>query len=204
MAKLYYRYSAMNAGKTTYLLQTAYNYQERDHKAIIIKPGIDTKGGDTVVSRIGISRKVDELIDKDDSIISKIEKYLDNIDAILVDEAQFLTTSQVDELFYITKLYDIPVIAFGLRTNFKANGDGFEGSTRLLQIADKLEEMATICRCGEKARFNGRKVNGEFSSVGDSVVIDGTENIEYESLCGKCYIEKVMKLDKEKIKKLKK
>jgi thymidine kinase len=204
MANLYFRYSAMNAGKSTILLQTAHNYEERDHKAIIIKPSIDTKGGDTVVSRIGISRKVDELIDSNDSIISKLEKYLDKIDAILVDEAQFLTRSQVNELFLITKLYDIPVIAYGLRTNFMANSSGFAGSMRLLELADKLEEMPTICRCGKKARFNGRKINGEFVYSGDSVVIDGTLDIEYESLCGECYVEKVLKLDKEKVKKLKK
>lgn len=194
MAKLHFRYSAMNAGKTTIMLQTAYNYEERNQKVLIIKPSVDTKGGNKVVSRIGLSRDVDYLISPEDSIIKKLEDCLNWVNCILVDEAQFLTKSQVDELYYITKLYNIPVIAFGLRTDFRTNG--FEGSIRLLELADALEEMPTICRCGKKARFNARKVNGEFTSNGDSVVIDGTQNVEYESLCGACYIEKVLKLKK--------
>lgn len=195
MAKLHFRYSAMNAGKTTILLQTAYNYEERNQKVLIIKPSIDTKGGRKVVSRIGLSRDVDYLISPDDSILDKIGDCLNWVNCILVDEAQFLRESQVEELYYITKLYNIPVIAFGLRTDFRTNG--FEGSIRLLELADALEEMPTICRCGKKARFNARKVNGEFTSDGDSVVIDGTQNVEYESLCGSCYIEKVLKLKKK-------
>ena len=195
MAKLHFRYSAMNAGKTTIMLQTAYNYEERNQKVLIIKPSIDTKGGRKVVSRIGLSRDVDYLISPDDSILDKIENCLNWVNCILVDEAQFLRKSQVEELYYITKLYNIPVIAFGLRTDFRTNG--FEGSIRLLELADALEEMPTICRCGKKARFNARKVNGEFTSDGDSVVIDGTQNVEYESLCGSCYIEKVLKLKKK-------
>ncbi len=195
MAKLHFRYGAMNAGKTTIMLQTAYNYEERNQKVLIIKPSIDTKGNEKVVSRIGLSRDVDALISPDDSIFDRIGNYLDITNCILVDEAQFLSKSQVDELYYITKLYNIPVIAFGLRTDFKSNG--FQGSIRLLELADALEEMPTICRCGKKARFNARKVNGEFTSVGDSVAIDGTQNIEYESLCGSCYINKVLKLKKK-------
>ncbi|MCI8567736.1 MAG: thymidine kinase [Bacilli bacterium] len=157
MAKLHFRYSAMNAGKSTALIQTAYNYSERDQRALLIKPSIDTKGGRKIVSRIGASY-------------------------------------DVDELFYITKLYDIPVIAFGLRTDFKTNG--FEGSTRLLELADCLEEMPTICRCGKKARFNGRKLDGDFVTTGESIVIDDGKKVEYESLCGKCYVSKVLKLKK--------
>lgn len=194
MAKLHFRYGAMNAGKTTIMLQTAYNYEERNQKVLLIKPSIDTKGNEKIVSRIGLDRKVDALISPDDSIFDKIGKCLEWVNCVLVDEAQFLSKNQVDELYYITKLYDIPVIAFGLRTNFKSIG--FEGSIRLLELADALEEMPTICRCGKKARFNARKVNGEFTSVGDNVVIDGTQNVEYESLCGSCYIEKVLKLKK--------
>ncbi len=195
MAKLHFRYGAMNAGKTTILLQTAYNYEERGQKVILIKPSIDTKGNEKVVSRIGLSRNVDALISPTDSIFDKIESSLSCTNCILVDEAQFLTQSQVDELFHITKLYNIPVIAFGLRTDFKSNG--FEGSIRLLELADALEEMPTICRCGKKARFSARKVNGEFTNVGNSLVIDGTQNVEYESLCGFCYISKVLKLKKK-------
>ena len=192
MAKLHFRYGAMNSGKTTILIQTAYNYEERGRKVILIKPALDSKGEDKVVSRIGASRKVDELLSKEDSVVEKIEKYLDNLDCILVDEAQFLERKQIDELFYITKIYNIPVIAFGLRTDFKT--DGFTGSTRLLELADSLEEMPTICRCGKKARFNGRKINDEFQTEGKSVVIDDGKQVEYESLCGTCYFEKVLKI----------
>ena len=113
-----------------------------------------------------------------------------DISCILVDEAQFLKKEQVDELFFITKVYHIAVIAFGLRTNFKM--EGFEGSIRLLELADELEEMPTICRCGKKARFNARKVNGKFTLEGKSIEIDNQKNIKYESLCGKCYVEKVL------------
>ena len=194
MAKLHFRYGAMNAGKSTALIQTAYNYSERDQRALLIKPSIDTKGGRKIVSRIGASYDVDELIYSNDKVIEKLENYFEDVDCILVDEAQFLTRSHVDELFYITKLYDIPVIAFGLRTDFKTNG--FEGSTRLLELADCLEEMPTICRCGKKARFNGRKLDGDFVTTGESIVIDDGKKVEYESLCGKCYVSKVLKLKK--------
>lgn len=193
MAKLHFRYGAMNSGKTTILIQTAFNYEERGQKVIVIKPAIDSKGEDKIISRIGVNRKVDILISKEDKIIDKLENILDKTDCILVDEVQFMTSSQIDELFYITKLYDIPVIGFGLRTDFKTNG--FEGSIRLLELADELEEMPTICRCGKKARFNGRKVDGEYTIDGESVVIDGNnKKIEYESLCGSCYLKKVLKM----------
>lgn len=192
MAKLHFRYGAMNSGKTTILIQTAYNYEERDQKVILIKPALDSKGGESIVSRIGASRKVDALIAPNDSVVEKIEKYFDNLNCILVDEAQFLERKQVDELFYITKVYNIPVIAFGLRTDFKT--EGFTGSTRLLELADELEEMPTICRCGTKARFNGRKINSEFVTEGESVVIDDGKEVEYESLCGTCYFQKVLKI----------
>lgn len=201
MAKLNFRYGAMNSGKTTILIQTAYNYEERDQKVIVIKPSIDTKGEDYIVSRIGVKRKVDELISPTDNIIDKTEKYFQNLACIIVDEAQFLKEKQIDELFYIAKIRDIPVIAFGLRTDFKLNA--FEGSKRLLELSDDLQEMPTICRCGKKARFNGRKINDKFISEGESIVIDDGTKVEYESLCGKCYIEKVQKrgIQNEKIEK---
>ena len=195
MAKFHFRYGAMNAGKSTILLQTAYNYEEKGKKVILLKPSVDTKGDEKIVSRIGLERKVDYLIGDNDSIISILGDNIISIDCILVDEAQFLKRKQVDELFYISKIMDIPVIAFGLRTDFKSNG--FEGSIRLLELVDALEEMPTICRCGKKARFNARKINNDFIFDGDSIVIDNDSNVSYESLCGTCYI-------KEKIKKIKK
>ena len=192
MAKLHFRYGAMNCGKTTILIQTAYNYEERGQKVIVIKPIADTKGNDTIINRIGLSRKVDELIAPTDKIIDKIDKHLEGLNCILVDEVQFLTEEQARELFLISKVYDVAVISYGLRTDFK--GNLFEASAILLGLADSLEEMATICRCGKKARFNGRKVNNKFVSDGDVVVIDNSQdNVEYESLCGECFTKKVLK-----------
>jgi thymidine kinase len=193
MAKLYFRYGAMNCGKSTNLMQVAYNYKERGMNSIIIKPKIDTKGDDFVVSRLGIDRKIDILIDKDVDIYCKIKERINNnetIDCILVDEVQFLKVVQVNQLFMIAIKLNIPVIAYGLRTDFKMNG--FEGSERMLLIAHSIEELKTICRCGRKAIFNARKVNGEFVSDGNQVAIDGENKVEYESLCGYCYNKLVL------------
>lgn len=192
MAKFHFRYGAMNAGKSTILLQTAYNYEEKGKKVVLLKPSVDTKGDEKIVSRIGLERKVDYLIGDNDSIISKLGDNISSLSCILVDEAQFLKRKQVDELFYISKIMDIPVIAFGLRTDFKSNG--FEGSIRLLELADALEEMPTICRCGKKARFNAREVDGKFIFDGDSILIDDKAEVKYESLCGTCYIEEQEKV----------
>ena len=190
MSKLYFRYGAMNCGKTTMLLQVAHNYEERDMKVLILKPSIDTKGDKKLVSRIGIKKMVDHLIEHDENLKLYLDKVSDEIVCILVDEAQFLTKDQVDELFMFTKLRNIPVICYGLRSDFKTMA--FPGSIRLFELSDVLEELYTICRCGKRAKFNGRKINGEFTTSGSQVAIDGENNIEYESLCGKCYIKKVL------------
>ena len=201
MAKLIFRYGAMNSGKTTVMLQTAYNYEEKGHKVVLLKSSEDTKGDDLVVSRIGLSRKIDEFIKPKDKVVNVLEKYLDNIDCIIVDEAQFLLPKQVEELYYISKIYDIPVITYGLRTNFVM--EEFKGSPKLLLLADEIQELPTICSCGKKARMNARKVFGEYVTEGESVVIDGeNKNTEYEPLCANCYLEKVMKANKKNIKKL--
>ena len=191
MSKIYFRFGAMNCGKTTALLQVAHNYEEKGMNIIVIKSSVDKKGGKNIVSRLGIEREVDLLIRPNEKIIDKI--YLDNISCILVDEVQFMTKNQVKELWIISKLYDIPVICYGLKTNFK--GELFEGSKAIIEVADELEELVTICKCGKKAKFNARLVEGEYSNVGEEVAIDGLD-AEYESLCGECYIKKVMKLEK--------
>lgn len=190
MAKLYFRYGAMNSGKSTSLMQVAYNYEERGMKIILMKPETDTKGGNKVLSRLGVERKVDITIKDEQNIFELIEEKLknDDIHCILVDEAQFLKSHHVDELFKIAVIKNVPVICYGLRTDFQMNG--FEGSQRLLLVAHSLEEMKTICACGRKAVLNGRKINGEFVFEGEQVAIDKTDNVEYESLCGKCYFEK--------------
>ena len=194
MAKLYFRYGAMNCGKSTNLMQVAYNYNERGMKSIVIKPQIDTKGENSVVSRLGINKTIDMLINKEMNIFKEIKNKIKNkekIDCILVDEVQFLSAIQIDQLLMIAIKLNIPVIAYGLRTDFKMNG--FEGSQRLLLIAHSIEELKTICRCGRKAIFNARKINGEFVSDGDQVAIDGENKVEYESLCSNCYYELVLK-----------
>ncbi len=193
MAKLYYRYGAMNCGKTTLLLQVAHNYEERDMKVLILKSSIDTKGNESIVSRIGMKRKVDHAISKNENLNKYLSEIKNDVVCILVDEAQFLTRDQVDELFMFTKLKDIPVICYGLRSDFKTIA--FPGSLRLFELSDVMEELYTICRCGKRAKFNGRKINGKFTTEGSQVAIDGEDNVEYESLCGKCYLEKVLGID---------
>ena len=188
MSKLYFRYGAMNCGKSTNLLQVAYNYEERGMKIAIIKPMRDTKGASNVISRLGIVRPVDLLLSNKKNVFDEVEKWNTKhgkVDCILVDEVQFFNKEQIDQLFEIAVKMDIPTICYGLRTDFLMNG--FEGSTRLLLIAHSLEELKTICNCGKKAILNGRKVNGKFIFHGDQVAIDGNDNIEYESLCPKCY-----------------
>jgi len=188
MSKLYFRYGAMNSGKSTALMQVAYNYEERGQKVVVIKSVLDTKGSNKLVSRIGLERNVDFLLKQDDNIFSKAKQFKkDNIACILVDEAQFLHPNQVFDLYKITKMYDIPVICYGLRSDFKTIG--FPGSIRLFEIADEMEELITICRCGKRAKLNGRKVNGKFVHEGDQIVIDEVGDVTYESLCGKCYLE---------------
>lgn len=188
MSKLYFRYGAMNSGKSTHLMQVAHNYEERGMKVILIKPATDKKGGDKLVSRLGVERKVDILCLEKMNIYEEIQKWQEvkfKVNCILVDEVQFMTKEQVDQLFKIAVVLDIPVICYGLRTDFIM--EGFEGSTRLLLLAHSIEEMKTICKCGRKAILNGRKINGEFVFEGEQVAIDNIDNVQYESLCGHCY-----------------
>ena len=198
MAKLYFFYGAMNSGKTTRILQCDYNYEEKVMRAVIMKPSTDTKGNDKIVSRIGASKKVDYLIEKNENIFDLIVEEFNHVDLILVDEAQFLTVRQVNQLMDIVIDLDIPVMCYGLRTDFKSNG--FPGARRLLEIAHSVEEMKTICKCGRKATFNARLVDGEFTFDGDQVAIDGSQNVTYDSLCPKCYFEQKRRymMNKEK------
>lgn len=199
MSKLYFRYGAMNCGKSTNLLQVAHNYEERGMKVIIIKPKTDTKGGNCVISRLGVTREVNMLVKFDDNIYDMVEKWNKErwkIDCILVDEVQFLKKEQIDELFQIAVIQDIPTICYGLRTDFLMNG--FEGSARLLLIAHSIEELKTICDCGKKAILNGRKINGRFVFKGEQVAIDKENNVEYEALCPKCYYQYRKEYEAEK------
>lgn len=198
MAKLYFRYGAMNSGKSTGLLQAAYNYEERGHRVLLAKPSVDTKGDREIVSRLGVTRTVDLVFAPDadvraavtrsgatDPESDRLDGMVRPVSCVLVDEAQFLTPRQVDDLLRIAVLDEIPVIAYGIRTDFRT--EAFPGSARLLELAHSLEELKTICRCGRKAVFNARKVDGHFVFDGSQVAIDGVD-VTYESLCANCYL----------------
>lgn len=189
MAKLYFRYGAMNCGKSTAVIQVAFNYEERGMHVLLVKPNTDTKGEDKIVSRLGTSRKVDILVKKSDDLFARIlkaKKKDSKLSCILVDEAQFLEPKAISELFEVAVKLNIPVICYGLRSDFK--GKAFPGSIRLFELAHSLEELKTICRCGKKAILNGRMVNGLFVSHGSQIAIDGEAAVTYESLCGNCYL----------------
>ncbi|SDD08227.1 thymidine kinase [Sanguibacter gelidistatuariae] len=193
MAKLYFRYGAMNSGKSTALLQAAYNYEERGHQVLLAKPGIDTKAGRAIHSRLGVDRGVDVMIGEQADVYLLIQRQRDEIQlrtgrdvsCVLIDESQFLSAQQVNDLLRVATLDQIPVICYGIRTDFLTAA--FPGSRRLLEIAHSLEELKTICRCGRKAIFNARSVGGVFVFDGDQVAIDGMQ-VSYESLCAACYL----------------
>ncbi|MFE7844135.1 thymidine kinase [Microbacterium sp. NPDC057407] len=209
MAKLYFRYGAMNSGKSTSLLQAAYNYEERGQHVLLAKPEVDTKGADQISSRLGVQRTVDFLIGPDADlralfaqhrarVQSRAEDALipesaatgaaPDVACLLIDEAQFLTPAQVNDLLRIVVLDGIPVLAYGIRTDFQTQA--FPGSRRLLELAHSLEELKTICRCGRKALFNARLVGGRFVFDGDQVAIDelSADRVTYESMCAECYL----------------
>ena len=188
MAKLYFYYSAMNAGKTTNLLQSRHNYVERGMNTLVIKPRIDSRSGENRVrSRIGLEA---EAVDVDASInlLDLVQNASETqpIDCVLVDEAQFLSSDQVDQLTEIVDALNIPVLAYGLRTDFL--GALFEGSRQLLALSDELREIKTICHCGRKAtmvvRFDGE---GQPMHSGDQIQIGGNET--YVSMCRRHFKE---------------
>ena len=193
MSKLYFRYGAMNSGKSTALLQAAFNYEERSQYVLLAKPAIDSKGDRDIVSRLGVTRAVDFLIEPTQNLRELFQQYSQEfsdkhsapIACLLIDESQFLTPEQVDQALEIAVLDDVPVLAYGIRTDFQTKS--FPGSKRLMEIAHSLEELKTICRCGRKAMFNGRLINGKFVFDGDQVAIDG-DKVSYESLCAACYL----------------
>lgn len=190
MAQLYFYYSAMNAGKSTALLQSAYNYQERGMQVAIFTGAFDDRFGiGKVSSRIGLSMDAKLFDDKLDFVSTcKALREKDRLDCILIDEAQFLSKAQVRQLTDIVDDMDIPVLAFGLRTDFL--GETFAGSQALLAWADKLIELKTICHCGRKANFVVRlDSNGQASTGGSQVEIGG--NDRYVSMCRRHFKELV-------------
>lgn len=199
MAKLYFRYGAMNCGKSTALMQVAHNYEERGMRVLILKPAIDTKGGEKLVSRLGVERPVDIAVRPDMDPLELVRADLaahGPLACVLTDESQFFTAWQTERLFLVTVECGIPVICYGLRTDFSLQG--FPGSTRLLELAHNIEEMKTICHCGRKAMCNGRKVGGKFVFEGAQVAIDTENDVTYESLCPQCYFAQREKFFAEK------
>lgn len=191
MADLSFIYGTMESGKTTKLLQDNYNYKKHGHKVMIVKPKIDSKGGNLVITRTKDSAKVDILLDKNDSILEK-ENLKDVLDAkvILVDEAQFLTHEQIVDFWKLAHIFDIGVICYGLKNDFQ--GYLFEGTSALLSYADTKTELTVKCECGETAIFNARCVNGKYTIKGNTVAIDGEADVSYVPLCGDCYLNKVV------------
>ncbi len=196
MAKLYFRYGAMNSGKSTALLQAAYNYEERGQHVLLAKPEIDTKGAGQIASRLGVERDVDFLVGAGDDLRAVFGVHRERVRAetgsdvacLLIDEAQFLTSDQVDDLLRTVVEENVPVLAYGIRTDFQTRA--FPGSARLMELAHSLEELKTICRCGRKALFNARLVGGRFVFEGDQVAIDelALDRVTYESMCAECYL----------------
>ncbi|PJG83579.1 thymidine kinase [Caviibacterium pharyngocola] len=190
MAKLYFYYSTMNAGKSTTLLQSDYNYRERKMNTLVYTAAIDDRFGvGKVTSRIGISRQA-KLFGKETDLFAEIAQHLEQekLHCILVDEAQFLTKTQVYQLSNVVDKLNIPVLCYGLRTDFQA--ELFEGSRYLLAWADQLEELKTICYCGRKANFVLR-LNEEGNVVKDGEQIQIGGNNRYVSVCRRHYKEKI-------------
>ncbi|MDN5687976.1 MAG: thymidine kinase [Brachybacterium sp.] len=194
MAKLHFKYGAMNSGKSDTLIKTAYNYDERGLATLTVKPALDTKGEEWVVARGGARRRVDVLARPGEALREHVhavadERGLRPLHAVLVDEAQFLDPAQIDQLFRIAKQDGISVICYGLRTDFRTAT--FPGAQRLFELADNVEKLPTMCRCGSQAEFNCRLVDGRYVFEGDQVAIDEarTGTVTYVSLCGPCFMQ---------------
>lgn len=186
MAKLYFKYGVMGSSKTAQALITKFNYEERGMTVWLVKPQIDNRDGEHLIrSRIGLSAPVYELPYHED-VFETFQGLNQKIDVIIVDEAQFLSEDQVDKLALIVIEYNVPVLCFGLRTDFRTKT--FPGSKRLLEIADSITEIKTICSCGKKATVNVRMDSkGRIITEGEQILIGGNDT--YTPMCYQCYIE---------------
>ena len=184
MAKLYFKYGAMGSSKTANALITRFNYQERDMKVWLIKPSIDDRDGANIIrSRIGLEAEAD-VMTPDTDIFSLFEKTHRDCNVIISDECQFFTPEQIDQLRKIVDVYDIPVMCFGLRTDFLTHL--FPGSRRLFEVADSITEIKTICSCGSKATVNARiDEGGNVVTTGSQILIGGNDS--YIAMCHKCW-----------------
>ena len=185
MAKLYFKYGAMGSSKTAQALITKYNYEENDLKVWLIKPSADTRDGITVLrSRIGLQSQVVVMAPEMDVYALFQAHQAGLCDVIIVDECQFLTPAQIDQLRSIVNDFNIPVMCFGLRTDFQTHL--FPGSLRLMEVADTIQEIKTICDCGAKATVNARVNDGYIVTEGAQVVLGGNDS--YIAMCYKCYV----------------
>ena len=196
MAKLYFKYGAMGSSKTAQALITKYNYEENDMKVWLIKPSADTRDGVQLLrSRIGLVAAV-EVMTPDMDIYARFrESRMGDCHAVICDECQFLTEAQIDQLRAIVNECNVPVMCFGLRTDFQTKL--FPGSRRLMEIADCIEEIKTMCDCGSKATVNARINDGYIVTEGAQVVLGGNDS--YIAMCHKCYIRGIREHKKIKL-----
>lgn len=187
MAKLYFKYGAMGCSKTAQALITKFNYEERGMKVLLLKPAVDTRDGATVTkSRIGLSANA-LAVNKDEDLFALYTNKYAECNVIIVDECQFLTPEQVDQLGQIVIDFDIPVLCFGLATDFLTHL--FPGSKRLFEIAESISEIKSVCKCGAKATVNARLDDeGNIVFSGEQVCLGGNER--YVAMCRKCWLEK--------------
>ena len=196
MAKLYFKYGAMGSSKTAQALITKYNYEENDLNVWLIKPSADTRDGAAVLrSRIGLEALVEVIAPN----VDVVERYLatqhGKCNVIIVDECQFMTPAQIDQLRAIVNDYNVPVLCFGLRTDFQTNL--FPGSRRLMELADCIEEIKTMCDCGAKATVNARISDGLVVTEGAQVVLGGNDS--YIAMCHRCYVNGIREHKKIKL-----
>ena len=196
MAKLYFKYGAMGSSKTAQALITKYNYEENDMKVWLIKPSADTRDGAAIIrSRIGLEAKC-EIATPDTDIYERFRATrMGECDVIIADECQFLTVAQIDQLRAIVNDFSVPVLCFGLRTDFQTKL--FPGSLRLMELADCIEEIKTMCDCGAKATVNARISDGYIVTEGAQVVLGGNDC--YIAMCHRCYIHGIREHKKIKL-----
>ena len=187
MAKLYFKYGAMGSSKSAQALITQFNYEELGMKVWLIKPSIDDRDGKNIIrSRIGLQREA-QVITPEENILETFSK-LGDIDVIIADEAQFFTPAQIDQLRTIVDDEDLPVLCFGLRTDFLTHF--FPGAQRLMELADSLTEIKTVCACGRKATVNARiDENGKVVTEGGQILLGGNDS--YVAMCHKCWKNKI-------------
>ena len=196
MAKLYFKYGAMGSSKTAQALITKYNYEENDMKVWLIKPSADTRdGAATLRSRIGLEATVEVISPEVDVYARFLGSRVSRCDVIIVDECQFMTEKQIDQLRAIVNEHNIPVLCFGLRTDFLTRL--FPGSRRLMELADVIEEIKTMCDCGAKATVNARISDGYIVTEGAQVVLGGNDS--YIAMCHRCYINGIREHKKIKL-----